>query len=54
MNEALQWVQLLVSGGMLVAFLRGLVIAGRVLQRQDEHERRLNAIDAQLNRGYIR
>lgn len=48
MNETLQWINLAVSSGVLIALGRGLVLFGRILQRQDEHERRLNAMDERL------
>jgi len=48
--ETLQWVNILISGGVLFGLMKVSVQVGRVLQRQEEHERRIGELERAIVR----
>jgi hypothetical protein len=45
MSETLLWVQIILSSSTLVTVAGGLIMIGRMLQRQDDHERRISKVE---------
>jgi hypothetical protein len=44
-NETLLWVQVILSGSTLVSVVGGLITFGRLLQKVDDHDKRLDKME---------
>jgi hypothetical protein len=44
-SETLLWVQTILSGSTLIALAGGLIYFGRLLQKVDDHDRRLDKVE---------
>jgi len=44
-NETLVWIQIVLSSSTLLAVAGGLIYFGRLLQKVDDHDRRLDKVE---------
>ncbi len=49
MSETLHWIELIISSGLVVAIGRVLLVVGRMMQKQDDHDKRLDTLEERLN-----
>jgi hypothetical protein len=49
MSETLHWIELIISSGLVITVGRLLIVAGRMQQKQEDHDQRIGRIEGRLD-----